>query len=250
MLHSLGDHAASSAAQTAASSPIGEALSLFAKVFKLPGGKELFDRSIDLAKLWLWTAPLAVLLAGVGFWRHRTDTRFQLLLASAALTLLGYLFVPLNQGHGWGFRYFHSAWFVLPVFAAAALAPARGSSAPAPTQPGPVAHWARAGALGGLLIMIPYFAWQVHAFIGSCLAQLPAANHGEPRVVIVNTRLGYYNQDLVQNDPFLRQPVIRMATRGREEDKRMMAEQFPDLVLLSRDPRGTVWGRASANRSD
>jgi hypothetical protein len=252
LLHSLADAPATTGKSLSGSSPLADMATQLGRVLKLPGTVELSDRLIGLSKLWLWAAPLTILAAGAGFWRQRANTYFRLLLASATLTFIGYLFVPLNQGHGWGFRYFHSAWFVLPVFAAALIAPVRGTSASLPVDTNPLARWAQAGALGGLLVMIPYFAWQVHSFIGSHLAQIPQAERGQPRVVIFDPESGYYSQDLVQNDPFLRGPTIRLFTHGRQEDVAMLKEHFPDLVLLSKSPRGSVWGyeRADSGHSD
>jgi hypothetical protein len=89
--------------------------------------------------------------------------------------------------------------------------------------------------------MVPYFAWQVHSFMGAHLKQLPEARAGEPKVVVVSPA-GYYSLDLVQNDPFLRNPVIRMASQGWEADQRMMAAQFPGLVVLRSEQRGEIWG--------
>jgi hypothetical protein len=226
LLHSL------TSTSTTSGTPLAEVGTPLGRVVKVPGEAQLLDRLMGLGKLWLWAAPLMILAAAVGFWRLRDSPQWRLLLASAVLTFVGYLFVPLNQGHGWGFRYFHSAWFVLPVFAAALI--------------GPLARWALAGALGGLLVMIPYFAWQVHSFIGSHLAQTPHADHGRARVVLFDPESAYYSQDLVQNDPFLREPIIRMFTHGREKDVAMLREHFPDLVLLSKTPLGSVWGYADA----
>jgi hypothetical protein len=92
--------------------------------------------------------------------------------------------------------------------------------------------------------MVPFFAWQVDSFMTAHLAQLPTAETGRPRVVIINPAMQYYAQDLAQNDPFLRDPVIRMVTRGRKVDEQMMASQFPDLVRLSQTYKGSVWGYA------
>ena len=78
---------------------------------------------IGLAKVWLWAVPGMMLLAVVGAWRWREDTRVLTLAVSALTTIFGFWFVPFDQGHGWGFRYFHSAWMTLPVLAAAALTP-------------------------------------------------------------------------------------------------------------------------------
>jgi hypothetical protein len=236
-------HAAAGSAQTEAeaSTQIARAFARLLQVFHLPGADELWSRLVALGKLWLWAAPFLALLAGVGFWAHRKDVRFQLLLASAALTFVAFLFVPLTQGHGWGFRYFHSAWFVLPVFAAAALARPMSKPAHAAAQ----GRVALGGAVAGLLIVTPYFVWHVHSFIGNQLAQTPQTNRGETRVVLYDLSRGYYKEDLVQNDPFLRGPIIRMISHGLEEDARMMAREFPGLVMLEKNFRGSAWGYAS-----
>jgi len=223
--------------------PIAEMKRQLVAILRLPGSELLDSRLVGLAKMWLWAAPAMVLLALVGFWRNRQDLRFQLLLASALLTFVGFLFVPVSQGHGWGFRYFHSAWFVLPLFAAAAIAGPSGSGVSGgAARSGIVGRYVQGAALGGLLVITPYFVWQVHGFIEAHLAQLPSSDHGRPRVLIISPFMGYYSQDLVQNDPFLRDPVIRMITHGRKNDEAMMARHFPELELLSRDYRGSVWG--------
>jgi len=222
-------------------------LSLVTSAFRAPDENLLWARAIGLSKFWLWAAPLSIVLAAVGFWRHRRDHRIQLLLASFVLTFVGYLLVPLNQGHGWGFRYLHSVWFAVPVLAAAAFVPSRNG---APSEPSPCVPWALAGALGGALIMVPYFAWQVHRFMDAHLAQLPRANSGRAEVMLINVYTGYYNQDLVQNDPFLRERPIRLVTHGRVDDERMLAEHFPDLVQLERNRRGSIWGYPVAGDSN
>jgi hypothetical protein len=228
-------------AASAAGSTIEQALALVGRVVALPSAGLIEARLIGLAKLWLWAVPGLPLLAIAGFSRHRSNFGVKLFAASAVMTILGYLFIPADQGHGWGFRYFHSAWFVLPVLAAALAARA------------PVAEtgglsrvdfrgFGAAASIGGLLIMIPFYSATVHSFIGDHLTQMPEAKQGNPRVAIISPGMGYYAQDLIQNDPFLRDPVIRMITHGRKNDDTMIAQNFPDLVLLSRDYKGSVWG--------
>lgn len=250
LLQGLGEDTAL-AASANGGNPFAQAISILAGVFKVPGATQVTDRLIGLAKLWIWAAPLLLLVACAGSWKYRRDTRVQLLVASAVLTFVGYLFVPLSQGHGWGFRYFHSAWFVLPILAAWFVAGGSGEAAEdARSALGPLRHYALATALGGLLVMTPFFLWQAHSFIQKHLAQLPTADRGRPRVVIIDPYMGYYAKDLAQNDPFLRAPLIRMITQGRDKDMAMMARYFPDLVLLSKSYRGTVWGYAyDANAS-
>jgi hypothetical protein len=209
----------------------------------VPGDGVFTVRLIGLSKVWLWAVPALVVFACAGIWRHRGNTYIRLLLASALLTLLGYLFVPFDQGHGWGFRYFHSAWFVLPIFAAAAFAgEAEGNREFRGGAISSEAAYLHATALCSLVVLTGYFAWQVHGFIARHLAQLPHAASGVPRVVIVDAAWGYYAYDLVQNDPFLRSPVVMMISHGREQDQQALARHYPGLVKLGGDYRGSVWG--------
>ena len=247
LLNSLARPAEATGAGSAPQVVWAHALAQLRSVFAIPSGALLFSRLITTAKLWLWASPLLILLAGFGFWRHRNNTHMKLLLASALTTSVAFMFVPIDQGHGWGHRFFHSAWFVLPVFAGAALVPPRELAAHGEGSPSnPLIPWALAAALGGLFIMTPYFSWSVHSFIGAHLAQVPVADHGTPRLVIIDPAQGYYNVDLVVNDPFLAAPVIRMLSLGKQNDARMIASRFPDLVLLAKDSRGSVWGYEAA----
>lgn len=222
--------------------PVREALQSFNKVFVWPTREVLEARTIGVSKLWLWAAPALLLLTAIGAWRRRRDLRYMLLLGSFVLTFVGYLFVPVDQGHGWGFRYVHSAWFALAVIASAAVVGHESEVRVDATVPAALGRYACGAAMCGLLVMTPLYALQVHRLIGSHLNQLPTAPIGEVRVVLINPSLGYYAQDLVQNDPFLRDREIRMITHGRQKDSAMLAKHFPDLVMLSSDYRGSVWG--------
>jgi hypothetical protein len=208
------------------------------RIFQLPGLALLNARAIGLAKLWLWTGPAVLAIALIGAYRQRSNVYVRLLTLSAVTTFAGFLFVPFDQGHGWGFRYFHSAWFVLPILSAGAFAANAREDASAQRLRGYVA----ACAVLSLCAMTTLRAVQVRAFMDHHLAQLPTVDGGRPRIVIVNPSLGYYAWDLVQNDPFLRTPAIRMITHGRKVDEAMMAERFPDMKLLDRSYKGTVWG--------
>ena len=219
--------------------PLSLAASIFSSVLHLPTKVVLEARTVALAKLWLWAAPALLVLAGLGVWRLRNESGPWLVLAgSAVLTFLGYLFVPYDQGHGWGYRYFHSAWSVLPLLAVAAVQP-RGD---APGASSSLTGYAAACALAGLLSVSVLQAVQQEHFVRRHLRQVPAAQSGQARVVIIDASRGFYRIDLVQNDPFLRDPVLKLVSHGRAADEAMMRQRFPELSRLSSDERGTVWG--------
>jgi hypothetical protein len=218
----------------------------FTSVFILPNADVLVARAIGLAKLALWGVPIVCVLAIVGAWRGRRDLRLFLLGASGALTFIGFLFVPFDQGHGWGFRYFHSAWLVIPLLATAALFEKGANPAPAEGEGmNGLRSLSAACAVLTLFALTSLRLYQVQDFMTAHLKQLPSAKTGTAEVIIISPGMGYYADDLVQNDPFLRNRPLVMITRGKDADLAMMKQRFPELVLLHRDFRGVVWGRPS-----
>src|SRR6185369_10530037 len=108
---------------------------------------------------------------------------------SGALTYVAYFLVQFDQGHGWGYRYFHPAWIVVPLLAIKALDSAALRS------------YAATCAVLGLAVLTPLQAAQMEYFISRHLGQEPRTGAGETRAVIIDPRAGYYSWDLVQNDP-------------------------------------------------
>jgi hypothetical protein len=216
-------------------------------VFSLPDSTVVLARMMGIAKIWLWSVPGLLVLAAAGAWKGWSHPALRLLTISALLTLLGYFWVPVDQGHGWGNRYFHSAWIVLPLLAAGTLTRTKvGRKDSTFEDEGSRAFTATCAVLT-LLIGGTLRAVQVHGLIAYHLAQLPAYGGTERRIVLINADDSFYGADLVQNDPWLRGDVIRMVSHGRADDARMMSHYFPDLREVYRGPQGAVW---SAARTD
>jgi len=193
----------------------------------------LASRPLDLAKLWLWSVPGMMALALAGGWQLRRERGvWWVIAASGLLTYFGYFLVPFDQGHGWGARYFHSAWLVLPLLAVRVL------RAPNAALAGYVAGC----AVLSLALLTSLRALQVEQFIARHLAQLPAAASGAAKVLIIDGRNSYYGWDLVRSDPFFRDEVKIFLSRGAERDTAMMAARFPAYHLLASDRHGWVWG--------
>jgi hypothetical protein len=219
-----------------------DAMRQIANIFSLPSSSLLLARTIALAKIWLWAVPGLVILAGMGAFRWRDHAACRALVASAILTIIGYYIVPVDQGHGWGYRYFHSAWFVLPLLAAGAF------TRPAPDE-------LRAGlfddaatrtlvvacALLTLVLGTGLRAVQIRGFMTNDQAQVPAYAGTEHRVILIDPAHSFYGQDLVQNDPWMRSNAIRMITHGEAADATMMRDQFPAMHQVYQDGFGSVW---------
>jgi hypothetical protein len=222
------------------------------EIFSLPNATVVLARLIGVAKIWVWAVPGLMILAVVGARRWRRNALCRLLTASAFLTLFGYFFVPVDQGHGWGYRYFHSAWMALPLLATAALfRPARS-----PCEPSSPARlfedietkdFVTACILLTLIFGVGFRAWQLQGFMARDLAQLPHYEGTERRVVILGGRFSFYAGDLVQNDPWLRGNEIRMCSHGDAADEQMMAKYYPELHRVYADRYGAVWSESSAS---
>jgi hypothetical protein len=221
------------------------------EIFSLPDATVALARLIGIAKTWVWAVPGLMILAAAGAVRWRQDPLCRLFTASALLTLFGYFLVPVDQGHGWGYRYFHSAWMALPLLATAALfRPAR-----IPGEAGAQAQlfddddsksFVATCMLLTLVFGVGFRAWQMEDFMARDLGQVPQYTGSERRVVILDARHSFYGGDLVQNDPWLRLDEIRMYSHGAAADDRMMAQYYPELHRVYADRYGTVWSRASA----
>lgn len=216
------------------------------EIFRLPNATVVLARLIGIAKICVWAVPGLVLLAVAGAVRWRRESLCHLFTASALLTLFGYFLVPVDQGHGWGYRYFHSAWMALPLLATAALfGPARsgsGASTKAPLfQDGETKSFVATCIILSLLFGVGFRAWQMQDFIARDVSQVPQYVGTERRVVILDDRHSFYGADLVQNDPWLRGNEIRMYSHGAAADERMMAQYYPGLHKVYADRYGTVW---------
>jgi hypothetical protein len=219
-------------------------------LFALPNATVLLARGIGLAKLWLWAVPGLLVMAGAGAWRWRGDPRCAALAASAILTFCAYLLVTVDQGHGWGYRYFHSAWLSLPVLAAGALARKRTAAETDRAGAGWLVGdeqraYVVACAVASLIAGVGLTAYQMNEFITDDLRQVPAYGGHEPRVIFIDAIHSFYGADLVQNDPWLRGNIIRMMSHGATNDAALMHAHFPSFHQVHADSHGSVWSAAS-----
>jgi len=210
----------------------------FASAFVPPSKNILEFRIAGLTKVWLWTTPPLLILAVVGACRSR-DHRLRLLAASAIITYFGYFFVPFNQGHGWGYRYFHSALGTLPLLAAAAIFTGREEVA----ERNGLLRMLALCVIGGLVVLTPLRVHDVYDHFERHLQQLPPIDPGKRQIVMMRGT-GYYPGDLVQNDPFLRNRTIFMMSRMLDNEKAlegsMLATLFPNCQNFHRTPYAWV----------
>lgn len=215
------------------------AANTFQQAFALPRWPSIWARLAGFTKLVVWASPGLVALACIGaavVLRDRRPERLplRLLALSGLLTLAAYVLVPLDQGHGWGYRYFHSAWGVLPLLAAVAL-----------LQPRPdgdrLAQAMLAAAVGSLLLATPLRLFQVRTFIDRQLAQVPPPPATGFSVTFVRAWRGFYTIDLVHNDPFLDGDRWMLYSWGDAEDAKLAHRLSAGAHPVARTEAATVW---------
>jgi hypothetical protein len=213
---------------------------MLSAAFRVPDRAMLYARLYATWKVWIWSMPGLLWLAAGGARRLRGPVR--LLAASAALSYAVYWFVPFDQGHGWGYRYFHQAWMVLPLFGAAfvALQSVDSSGGRAWRQ------WA-----GGIALLSAIFGTtlrfaQVDAIIGRHLAQKIVAPDEGRWVVFVQFQQGLYTWDMIQNMPGDAHAITLMSF-GAPADERLMAVALREYKPVLEDARGSLW-RAAPSR--
>jgi hypothetical protein len=220
------------------------------EIFSFPSATVVLARLIGVAKTWVWAVPGLMILAATGAVRWRDDLSCRLFAASALLTVFGYFLVPVDQGHGWGYRYFHSAWMALPLLATAAVfRPARANGEARPSalfEDAETESFVAACILLTFVFGVGFRAWQLQDFMARDISQVPQYKGTEWRVVVLDCRLSFYGADLVQNDPWLRGTEVRMYSHGAAADEQMMLRYFPELHRVYADRYGTVWSKATA----
>lgn len=194
-------------------------------------------RFAEMARLWSWAVPGLPLLAAAGAWLARRDRRAVLLGASFVTTLLGYFLVGFTQGHGWGARYLQPAWAVLPVLAAIALARLPLTR----EQSQSLRFYVASLAALSLVLANALRAAQIDAYVELHLGSLPPVLPHQHQIVFIANERQSYARDLVQNDPFLRERVWYMVSRGGRLDEELMRSHFPGATRVSTDRRGSVW---------
>lgn len=211
-------------------------LALVDKVLTPPNIAMVVFRLIGLLKIWLWSMPGLALLAWAGYRSTKGEAVPRLLLASALLTFFGYFIVPFDQGHGWGYRYFHPAWGTLPVLAVLALRDGLTNSDRATLIKviGPI-------AMASLLLGNALRFYQVDTFIERHLAQIPAQSSTAQTITFIELKGGYYRRDLVQNGPLISNRDLMMVDMGHDRNAAVAYGFSHSAKLIAKGEWGERW---------
>jgi hypothetical protein len=195
-------------------------------MFAWPNRIAFWLQTTNVSLLMTWHAPLFAVLALIGIARvRRLDPVLRDVALSVGLTLGFYLFFPLTQGHGWGYRYAYQVLGNLSLLAAAGAPSLVAATGPRRAQ------WLLAGSFVlAVLVQVPLRFVQGERFIRPYAA---AYRHvlGRPGdVVFVHPDSVWYGRDLIRNDPFLEgQPVVLNA--------RYLTPQMHDAIVAAHPGR-------------
>jgi hypothetical protein len=218
--------------------PINGALS---GVFAWPDAVLLNARVAAIVKMCVWAMPCLFALALLGCVHWRADSRVRLLVSSSILTFVAYFFVRFDQGHGWGYRYFHSAWGVVPILAGCAMADRQ--------QPNErLISFAGATAILSLLLLNPFQLSQIDQFISRHLAQRAQPRRPGNNVYFIHPLGGFYLADLIQFDPLLRNKDLLLVSHGAALDMQMIQRNWPGAVRVSGSREADQWYLGTEDR--
>jgi hypothetical protein len=218
----------------ASSGKLTELSDIASAAFAWPDATLINMRSAALVKMWVWAMPCLFALAALGSVKCRADWRVRLMVWSSVVTCVGYLFVSLDQGHGWGYRYFHSAWGTIPILAGCAMSSkARVSSR--------LVSFAGASAGLSLLFLVPFQMGQIDRFVSQHLAQLGPPRRPGNNVYFIHPQGGFYVADMVQFDPFLRGSDLFLVSHGNALDEQLVRLNWPNATKVQIGHAADQW---------
>ena len=179
-------------------------------IFRLWNPKMLVIQPMDLLLVAGWSALATPLLAIIGFgriFRERPIIRDAAL--SCLLTFGFYYFFYLDQGHGWGYRYFHGTLSCLILVAVAGW----GVLIEKAGEPR-ARNFLGVALAASLFIALPLRCYQAESFIRPYATASEAIHSMNAKVVGLDPRLAWYSADLVRNDPFLENRPVVAALAG------------------------------------
>lgn len=234
---------------------IGAELAWLAAHIKVPTFRQILQDVMSVLRACLWAVPglagLALIApsdASPSGWKvpQKISQSFMAsILVSVGLATLFYFFFPLNQGHGWGYRYFQPVLGFFLIASVARLDPGSADSRPV--------RWLMFASLFSLAAMIPLRSSQIAGFVADRRALLPCARDGESliaaQICFIDTSAIYWGPDLVQNAPAvtlgqpLKQPLL-LRSSGAENDAELVRQLWPDARQASDTDvpgSGSIW---------
>ena len=204
-------------------------LSKVSELVQPPTMYSIAVRFVELLSTWTWSAPGLLVLAFIG-WLRTDDQRLRLLGFSFGLTVIGYTMFPNQQGLGYGARYFHAAWAVLPLLAASALIRLRDE--------GLVRH-VFAAALFGMVLVLPAQLFYGHMLNERREAPVRALAAPGVDLYFVQFRGETGVSETVLANDYSGSNEIVLVSQGRVRDQLVVDRWYPGARLVTENE----WGR-------
>lgn len=179
-----------------------------------------------------WLALPIPLLATLGFANLRRQKPVLWDAAFSCLLTFGfYVFVRLDQAHGWGDRYFHGAIGCLILVALVgwdALVRRAGRQT--------AGLFVVVGLTLSLLVQFPLRCFQAEKFVAPYAHAAAELQNSNADLVGFNPLEGWYISDLIRNDPFLRhRPVMVSIYSLQETEAARLQKRFAARRLVTKN---------------
>lgn len=190
-------------------------------VLNSPGIHSLFIQILNSLLLVLWIHPFVIILTMAALFRWKSwDPFVQDLFLSVALTFLFYIIYPIDQGHGWGYRYCYSILGNLVLIACWMWHKEGPEFWKTGLRP---FYWC---SLFALFVALPYRCWEARDFTRPFVQGAKWIHARKEPVVLVDSQLAWYGWDFVRNQPDLsNSPKIMFSDRLAPEQKKRLFEQ-------------------------
>jgi hypothetical protein len=213
-----------------------------------PAGADLMLKNI--LRFVVWQSPALLPLSFLAYQAIRRDTGIARELLAGILLTLAAMFILLPfQGHGWGYRYLHG------LIGSAALLSGYGWIVLSErTTEDEISKGRMVIAICSafaLFVLLPIHAIQAHYFVLPYFKASEAIARAPTDVVVIDTSRLMYAEDLVRNDPFLRNhpKVLDLLNLSKEDIERLCSrysgatfdyDQAIDLGMMSNDQATAV----------
>lgn len=211
-------------------------------MFRLPSLLDWATITANLTRLIAWQSLALVPLLYVA---AKTKGRFvwgRVLAASVLFSLLPYLFLMPDQGHGWGYRYLHGLLGNLVLLAI----PGWIALGTLQTKPRFKA-WVILCLAGTVLIMIPLRAFQIGAMVRPYAAATALASQQDADVVIIDSYRVWIGGDIPRNSAVSPARPVQMDLRDLSAEQITTLCKAYTVIVLDTDAIHNLGVRVSAD---
>lgn len=210
-------------------------LDILAAIGRLPDLSDLASIWANLTRLAGWQS-LALLPLLLALWRSGERAPWTgLLLASVMTSLLPYVILMPDQGHGWGYRYLHGLLGNFAILAAVGWDVSCTKTARPRYRAAVMAL-----LLVSPLVMLPLRAVQIENFVEPYAAATRLTMSQDADVVIVDSLRVFVGVDIPRNDPLSQGRPVAMSLRALEPGQIADLCRSYDVTFLSVDVLGPL----------